>query len=141
MLLYLTETSVIVAAGSKVLYQRSFSRNLNTEYRVDLLVEPEQISVWVDNILLIEGCKTPNKATAKTGLVFENTIATLSDFDMYYTDLVDYIAPQMPNKPILKTIGEYQYNAAEWMKVELNGKTYTGYFGNKLASTNSSGGT
>lgn len=138
--LFITQYEIVVAAGSEVLYKKDFVREFKQDYRVDLLVEPDAVTVWIDNILMIEKCKTPNKVLAKTGILFENTIAYMSNIDLYYTDLVEYIPPVIPKKPVLKELKNGQYNAAEWMKVTLNGKSYCGYFGNKLSSTDSSAG-
>lgn len=138
--LFITQYEIVVAAGSEVLYKKDFVREFKEDYRVDLLVEPDAVTVWIDNILMVEKCKTPNKVQAKTGILFENTIAYMSDIDLYYTDLVEYVPPVIPEKPVLKKIKNGQYNAAEWMKVTLNGKTHGGYFGNKLSSTDSSEG-
>lgn len=57
----------------------------------------------------------------------------MSNIDLYYTTPVKFVKPDIPEKPVLKTIGKNQFNAADWMKVTLNGSTY-GYFGNRLAA-------
>lgn len=138
--LFVMKESLAVFAGNEMLYQTSFARELYKDYRIDLLVEPKAVSVWVDDILLIENCATPAKKDTKTGILFEYAVAHMSNVDLYYTDLVEYVKPNVPEKPVLKYIGENQYNAADWMQVSLNNEPYGGYFGNKLICNDSSKG-
>lgn len=138
--LFIMKSSMDVYAGTEKIKSVSFGRNLNQVYRVDLLIEPEAVSVWVDDVLLIDKCKLPKKSEVKTGILFENAIAVMSHIDLYYTDEVEFVAPDIPEPPVLKKLSDGQYNAADWMKVTLNGKKYDGYFGNKLSSNNSSVG-
>lgn len=138
--LFLTENSLIVVSGNEEIQKVTFARELYKDYRVDLLIEPKAVSVWIDDILMIEKCKLPKKADATTGIWFEYTVAEMSDIDLYYTDVVEYIKPQVPQIPVLKYIGENQYNAASWMKVYQGKTLLNGYFGNKLSSGDSSKG-
>lgn len=138
--LYIMENGIGVFNGSESVQTIPFSRELNHVYRVDMLIKPESVSVWLDNILVIEDLKLPKKAEVKTGILFENAVAVLSHLDMYYTKKVKFVAPEIPEPPVLKTLKDGQYNAADWMTVTLNGQKYGGYFDNKLASNDSSAG-
>ena len=139
--LYIMESSIGVFVGETQIANVDLPRELGTDYRFDLLIEPDAISVWVNDILMLEKFKTPEKSDAKTGVCFEYAQAVMSNFDLYYTDLVEYVIPDIPEIPVLKNISSSQYNAADWMQVKLNGQTYTSYFGNKLSATDSSIGT
>lgn len=138
--LFVTGDAIMIAQGAEIIHSKAFPRELNKTYRVDMLVTAKTVSVWVDNILMINAFKTPAKLTAKTGILFEYTVAKISNIDMYYSTPVKYVRPDVPETPVLKKIGANQYNAAEWMKVSLNGKPYTGYFGNKLMSNDPKNG-
>ena len=138
--LFLTADRLVIAQGGEVLYQKNFPRNLKTDYRIDMFVEPNALSVWVNDILMIDTYELPNKATAKTGIIFEYTIASVSNIDMYYTNQIKYISPEVPEIPMLKEISTNQYNAADWMDVTIGGQSYAGYFQNQLRSTDSTTG-
>lgn len=138
--LFVTANSLIVARGDKEIAKVPFVREANKKYRIDLLVEPDAVTVWLNNVLQMEKCTTPNKDKATTGILFENAIARMSDIDLYYTTFKTYVAPVIPKKPVLKNITTNQYNAADWMSVLLAGKQYGGYFNNKLSSTDDSAG-
>lgn len=117
----------------KKIYGMKFPRELGTTYRIDMLLEPENLSVWINDVLLIDKLVMPKREVARTGVLFEKALATMSNIDLYYTTPVKFVKPDIPEKPVLKTIGKNQFNAADWMKVTLNGSTY-GYFGNRLAA-------
>lgn len=136
--LFVTANSLIVARGNKEIAKVPFVREANKKYRIDLLVEPDAVTVWLNNVLQMEKCTTPNKDKATTGIIFENAIARMSNIDLYYTTFKTYVAPVIPKKPVLKNITTNQYNAADWMSVLLAGKQYGGYFNNKLSSTDDS---
>lgn len=134
--LYTMESDLLVMAKDKAgkekkIYGMKFPRALGTTYRIDLLVEPENLSVWINDVLLIDKLAMPKRAEAKSGILFEKALATMSNIDLYYTTSVKFVKPDVPEKPVLKEIGKDQFNAADWMKVTLNGSTY-GYFGNRL---------
>lgn len=130
--LFITGDALMIAQGNDIIYHKAFPRELHKTYRVDMLIKPSSVSVWVDDILMINAFKTPTKLTAKTGILFEYAIAKMSNIDMYYSTPVKYVRPSVPETPVLKEIGKDQYNAAEWMQVSLGGKPYSGYFGNQL---------
>ncbi len=140
LVLYIMEEGIGVFHGEESLKTVPFARELNQVYRVDMLIKPESVSVWVDNVLLIEDVKLPKKAEVKNGILFENAIAVMSHIDLYYTEKVKFVVPEIPEAPILKNLKDGQYNAADWMSVTLNNKKYGGYFENKLSSTDSSEG-
>ena len=138
--LFVTGDALMIAQGADIIHSKAFPRELNKTYRIDMLVKEKTVSVWVDDILMINAFKTPTKSTAKTGILFEYVVAKMSNIDMYYSTPVKYIRPDVPEIPVLKKIGENQYNAAEWMKVSLGGNPYTGYFGNQLISNDPQNG-
>ena len=105
-----------------------------------MLIEPSRISVWVNDILLIDNVKTSPKDEAMTGVLFENTVSQISNITMYYTIPVKFFVPKKKPKPVLKTLAANQYNAAEFAKVTLDGKDFNGYFDSKLISNNNENG-
>lgn len=138
--LYIMKESIGVFKGEEAVQTVPFGRELNQVYRVDMLIGPDYISVWVDNVLLIENLRLPKKSDVRTGILFENAIAVMSNISLYYTDPVTFVPPTIPEPPVLKTLQSGQYNAADWMKVSLNGQNYGGYFENKLICNDSSNG-
>ncbi len=138
--LFVTGDALMIAQNGEILHVAALPRELNKEYDIAMFVQPNALSVWANDILLIEEFETPNKNSAKTGLWFEYAVAHMSNMDFYYTDSVKYVAPKVPEKPVLKTIGKNQYNAADWMKVSLGGQPYSGYFQNKFIVGDSSNG-
>lgn len=135
--LYMTQSELIVMARensgkeSKI-YSTTFPREFNVEYRIDMLLEPQALTLWVNDILLIDHIAMPKRAEAKTGITFEKTLATMSNIDLYYTIPVEFVKPEVPEKPVLKTLGDNQFNAADWMIVNLNNSKYGAYFNNTL---------
>lgn len=138
--LFVTGDALMIAQGNDIIHQKGFVRELDKTYHVYMLVTKNAVSVWVDDILMIDSFKTPKKKTAKTGIWFEYAISKMSNIEMYYTTPVKYVRPEVPEKPVLKEIAANQYNAAEWMKVSLGGAAYTGYFQNRLAATDNTAG-
>lgn len=132
---FITQNKVMVMNGDDLIAEALFPREPGREYRVDLLIEPRAISVWIDDMPILSSCQTPAKQSAKTGMQFSNTVATVSDITLYYTVAVKFVQPNVPQKPQLKTIGQNQYNAADWMKVSCNGEPDNQYFGNRLSAT------
>ena len=77
-----------------------FNRALGETYRVDILVEPSSVSLWVNNAFVKTVNNLPTKTAATTGVQFENTVASLSDIDLYYTTAEDFSSnPQLPIMP------------------------------------------
>ena len=138
--LFFTAGNLLVVEGSKTIYSLNFKRELGETYRFDMLIEPTSITVWVNEILLIDGVRTSPKSEAMTGILFENAVATVKNINMYYTTPVDFVIPKKKPKPVLKYIEPNQYNAAEFAKVTLNDKDFNGYFDCKLSSNNNKNG-
>lgn len=132
---FITQNKVMVMNGDDLIQEALFPRELGREYHVDLLIEPHAVSVWIDDIPVLSACQTPDKRSAKTGMQFSNTVATVSDIVLYYTAAVKFVQPDVPQQPQLKTLGQNQYNAADWMKVSCNGEPDNQYFGNRLSAT------
>ena len=132
--LFLTGDALMIAQGNDIIHHKAFVREFNKTYRVYMLVTKNTVSVWVDDILMIDNFKLPEKKNAKTGIWFEYAIAKMSNIEMYYTTSVKYVRPDVPEKPILKKVTSDQYNAAEWMQVSLGGTAYSGYFQNRLTA-------
>ena len=138
--LFFTKGNLLVVEGTKQIYSLNFTRELGETYRFDMLIEPTGITVWVNDILLIDNVKTSPKVEAMTGVLFENAIAQISNINMYYTTPVEFFVPKKKPKPVLKKLAANQYNAAEFAKVTLDGKDFNGYFDSKLISNNDKNG-
>ena len=138
--LFFTKGNLLVVEGTKQIHSLNFSRDQGATYRFDMLIEPSRISVWVNDILLIDNVKTSPKDEAMTGVLFENTVSQISNITMYYTIPVKFFVPKKKPKPVLKTLAANQYNAAEFAKVTLDGKDFNGYFDSKLISNNNENG-
>jgi len=138
--LFFTKGNLLVVEGTKQIYSLKFSREQGATYRFDMLIEPSSISLWVNDILLIDNVKTSPKTEAMTGVLFENTVSQISNISMYYTSPVKFFVPKKKPKPVLKTLSPNQYNAAEFAKVTLDGKDFNGYFDSKLISNNNENG-
>lgn len=138
--LFFTASELIVAEGSQVVKQVQFKREIGTKYRIDILIEPERLSVWLDGILFIDSVATSAKSESRTGVLFENAKAVLSGINIYYTSPTKFVVPKKPEKPVLKRLADGQYNAAEYAKVTLSDKDFGGYFNCTLYSTDSSNG-
>lgn len=131
LMMYFLGDSIGLYKGTDSVWQIPFERKLGTTYRVDMLIEPNAVSLWIDNEYIDTVSGLPNKTEAKTGVQFEYAKATLSDINLYYTEKVAFTPPE---KLVYKEIAEGQYNAADWMSVTLKNQAYNGYFGNKLTS-------
>lgn len=137
---FFTQTAIMVAEGNEVSTILEFTRKQNKNYRWDMLIEPDCVSVWINGILVIDKAKTAEKAKAELSVLFENCKAELKNVNIYHTYPAKFIVPVKPKKPVYKDIADGQYNAAEFGSVLLNGSEYGGYFGCKLASTDSKNG-
>lgn len=137
---FFTQTAIMVADGNEVSTVLEFTRKQNKNYRWDMLIEPGCVSVWINGILVIDKAKTAEKAKAELSVLFENCEAELKNVNIYHTYPAKFIVPVKPKKPVYKEIADGQYNAAEFGSVLLNGSEYGGYFGCKLASTDSKSG-
>lgn len=138
--LFFTKSSLMVTEGGIQKYTLTLKRELGAKYRFDMLVEPTGLSVWVNDILLIDNVKTSPKSEAMTGVLFENTVTTIENINLYYTSPVKFVVPQKKPKPVLKALGANQYNAAEFAKVKLGDQDYNGYFDCKLISNDNTKG-
>lgn len=86
--LFFTKSSLMVTEGGIQKYTLTLKRELGAKYRFDMLVEPTGLSVWVNDILLIDNVKTSPKSEAMTGVLFENTVTTIENINLYYTSPV-----------------------------------------------------
>ena len=135
LMMYFLGDSVGLYKGVDAIWQIPFERELGATYRVDLLIEPNAISVWINKEYIDTISNLPDKTVVTTGIQFEYAKATISNIDLYYTEYVAFTPPQ---PLVYKELADGQYNAADWMSVTLKGSTYNGYFGNKLTSNTTS---
>lgn len=132
-----THDAVMISHGDDIIYQTPFPRILGKTYHADVFADGKEVSVWVDGVLFVDSVVCEDLTNTVSTILFEYCKGKFANLNLYYTDPVKYVAPHIP---VLKRLGEEQYNAAEWMKVTYGNEPLLSYYGNKLSSDNTKDG-
>lgn len=136
--LIITDGRIIVAYNTKEVAYASYSRTLGKTDKFSMVVKPDTVSVWVNDILTLENVPLEHNLPANMGIEFENTKATVQKMHFYYTEPTLFVKPEAD--PVIPTMTKDMYNGAQYMIV-MNGDEEYAYQDYKIINyaTNESG--
>lgn len=94
----------------------SYSRTLGKSDKVQIVTGPDYVSLWINNVMVLQKIPLTHKMDANVGIQYELTKAVIENISFYYTDPVPYVAPE--GDPVIPEMTADMYNAAQYMTVK-----------------------
>lgn len=133
--LAILEGAVIILYNSTEVASAYYKRTLGETDKFGLVVKPDAVSVWVNDVLVLDNIKLDYELTANMGIKYEGTKATVKNMELYYTEPVKFVAPEAD--PTIPKLTSDMYNAAKYMTVTDGTKSvsYGNYTVTKVSGT------
>lgn len=116
--LIITNGRIIVAYNTEEVAYASYPRTLGQTDKFGMVVKPDSVSVWVNDVLALEDIPLKHDLPTSMGIKFENTKATVQKMHFYYTEPTPFVKPAAD--PVIPIMTKDMYNGAQYMIV-MNG--------------------
>ena len=93
----------------------SYGRTLGKADKVDMVIRPDSVSLWINGLMVMDRIPLENKVPANVGMKYEFTKAVIRDLSFYYTEKTPYVVPE--GDPVMPVMTKDMYNAAQYMVV------------------------
>lgn len=117
--LYLLDGLVAIVYNSKEIARATYDRELGKTDKVGLVVESDAVSVWINDVMVMDSVPLEHELPATMGMHFERAKAIVKNMHFYYTAPTKFVTPEAD--PVMPTLKSGMYNAAQYMKVMDNG--------------------
>lgn len=125
--LVLVEGAAIVMYNDTEIRSATYKRVLGKPNKFGVVVSPKSVSVWVDDVLVLDSVPLEYDLPAHPGIKYELTKATIKDIHFYYTQPTPFVTPA--SDPTIPVMTATMYNGAQYMKVMAGNKeaAYSNY--------------
>lgn len=129
------EGAVILLYNSSEVASAFYKRTLGETDKFGVVVKPDAVSVWVNDILVLDNIRLDYELSANMGIKYEGAKATIKNMKLYYTEPTTFVKPE--SDPTIPQLTSAMYNAAKYMKVADSSKdvSYGNYTVKKISGT------
>lgn len=125
--LTMVSNRVIIMYNGEEIESASYKRVLGQPNKVGIVVSPKSVSVWVDDVLVLDSVALEYDLPSHPGIKFELAKLSVKNMHFYYTQPKTFVVPA--SDPTIPVMTSAMYNGARYMKVMAGAKeaAYSNY--------------
>lgn len=121
--LAITAGAVVVLYNGEEITRATYSRTLGKSDKFGIVCKPDSVSVWVNDVLILENIPLEHDLPTALGMKFENTDAVMQNMHFYYVEETPFTAPE--EDPTVPVMTSSMYNGAQFMVVKSGNTEYS----------------